>query len=363
MKVDGVYDKIYLTTQGRAVNMKRRNIGLVFLLILTLLLGGCQLPFGGNETPIILDDIPAYSGAAYISVNEGKPFFTEDEITDKSFESYSELDSLGRCNVAFACIGKDLMPPEDEEREGLGSVTPSGWEYNGKSNNNKYDTSLVENGFIYNRCHLIGFQLAGEQDNEKNLITGTRYLNIEGMLTFENMVAECVKKYDMHIMYRVTPIYSGNNLVADGVLMEGMSVEDNGEKLLFCVYAYNVQPGIYINYKNGTNCLAEDAPDIDETEGDGTNDSGESVEGGAEGEESGTDGSVESGGDTAEGDGSGDSSETVTGKYILNTSTKKFHKEDCRYATSMKEENREEYEGDKQSLIDDGYTACGTCKP
>ena len=321
--------------------MKTRRITAITLiaLILTLLLSGCGLT---PEPPIGPDEIPAYSGKAYVSINGGVPFFTEEEIKSRSFENYSELDPLGRCGVATACIGVDIMPPEDEERGSISSVTPSGWEYNGVSNNTDYGKELIDNGFLYNRCHLIGYQLAGENANDKNLITGTRYLNIEGMLPFENMVAAYVKDSENHVMYRVTPIYRGNNLVADGVLMEGLSVEDNGEELMFCIYAYNVQPGIYINYANGTNRLAgtADAPTEPETPSE---------------PETPTEPETPSEPETP--------TEPTAEKYILNTSTKKFHKETCRYASSIKEENREEFEGDKQELIDRGYEGCGTCKP
>lgn len=190
---------------------------------------------------------------AYIIINDGVPFFTDDEITTKSFETYGELDSLGRCTVCFACVGIDLMPTE--ARESISSVYPSGWKFNGKSNNNKYD--FVDGGYIYNRCHLIGFQLTGENANEHNLITGTRYLNIDGMLSFENMIADAVKENGLHVMYRVTPIYDENNLVAEGLLLEGYSVEDNGETVEFCVFSPNVQPGVEINYATGENWIAK----------------------------------------------------------------------------------------------------------
>ena len=190
---------------------------------------------------------------AYVIINDGVPFFTDDEITTKSFETYGELDSLGRCTVCFACVGIDLMPTDS--RESISSVYPTGWKLNGKSNNNKYD--FVDGGYIYNRCHLIGFQLTGENANERNLITGTRSLNIDGMLSFENMIADAVKEDGLHVMYRVTPIYIGDNLVAEGLLLEGYSVEDRGETIEFCVFSPNVQPGVEINYATGENRLAK----------------------------------------------------------------------------------------------------------
>lgn len=188
-----------------------------------------------------VEEIPEFTDVAYVAVNDNVPFFMPEEITDESFEYYSDLDELGRCGVTMACIGVDIMPTE--ERGEIGSVKPSGWQ------SVKYD--IVEGKYLYNRCHLIGFQLAGENANKKNLITGTRYLNIEGMLPFENLVADYVQETQNHVMYRVTPLFDGDDLVAHGVLMEGWSVEDEGEGVCFCVYAYNAQPGIVIDYATG----------------------------------------------------------------------------------------------------------------
>lgn len=193
------------------------------------------------------ETIPPFSGEAYVAINGNVPFFVEEEITTESYEYYSELDELGRCGVTEACIGIDIMPTED--RGDIGSVKPSGWQ------SVKYD--IVDGKYLYNRCHLIGFQLAGENANKKNLITGTRYLNIEGMLPFENMVADYVQETENHVMYRVTPIFEGDDLVAQGVVMEGWSVEDEGEGICFCVFAYNAQPGIAIDYATGESELAE----------------------------------------------------------------------------------------------------------
>ena len=190
--------------------------------------------------------IPEYSGEAYVVVNDNVPFFTEEDMTTASYESYSELDELGRCGVCVASVGIDIMPTDD--REGIGNVKPSGW------NQAKYP-GVVNGSYLYNRCHLIGFQLTGENDNDGNLITGTRYLNIDGMLAFENMVADYVKETENHVIYRVTPIFENDNLLASGVLMEAKSVEDDGEDILFCVYCYNVQPGIVINYEDGSSSL------------------------------------------------------------------------------------------------------------
>ena len=194
-----------------------------------------------------VEEIPPFSGEAYIAINGNVPFFLEEEYTTESYEYYSELDDLGRCGVTEACIGIDIMPTED--RGDIGSVKPSGW------HSVKYD--IVDGKYLYNRCHLIGFQLAGENANKKNLITGTRYLNIEGMLPFENMVADYVQETENHVLYRVTPIFEGDDLVAQGVVMEGWSVEDDGEGICFCVFAYNAQPGIAIDYATGESELME----------------------------------------------------------------------------------------------------------
>ena len=314
--------------------MKRKILSLIALVMVVVMsLTSCQLLDGlfGDDTTTVQnipnniyingEKIPDFTGKAYVNVNGGVPTFTAEEITTQSYEFYSELDSLGRCGVTHACIGKDLMPTED--REEIGSVTPSGWKYNGKSNNNKYDTNLVEGGYIYNRCHLIGFQLAGENANNKNLVTGTRYLNIEGMLPFENMIADYVKETNNHVMFRVTPIYDGDNLVPSGIHMEGYSVEDEGESISFNVYAYNVQPGIEINYATGENWLSGEAPEIEQTTTQDPN--------------------------------------NIT--YILNKNSMKFHEDGSACGNSVKESNRDTFTGNRQQLIDQGYSPCGTCKP
>lgn len=261
------------------------------------------------------EDVSEYSGNPYVVLNDNKPEFKDDEITDKSYEFYSELDSLGRCGYTMACVGKDLMPTE--ERGNISSVKPTGWI------NNKYDSELVDGGYIYNRCHLIGFQLTGENANKENLITGTRYMNVDGMLPFENMVADYVKETDNHVMYRVTPIFVGNNLLASGVQMEAYSVEDNGEGICFNVYVYNVQPGIAINYVTGDNWLSGETPPESESE----------------------------------------TEDTWDGKYVLNTSSKKIHKSSCANAATISEGNRQEHIGLLDDLLAQGYTACGSCKP
>ena len=257
--------------------------------------------------------VPKFSKDAFVALNGNTPTFADKEITSVSYELYSELDYLGRCGYAVACIGKDIMPTE--ERESISSVKPSGWV------NNKYDTELIDGGYVYNRCHLIGFQLTGENANKQNLITGTRYMNVEGMLPFENMVADYVKETGNHVMYRVTPIYDRSDLVCCGVQMEAFSVEDEGEGICFNVYAYNVQPGIVIDYATGDNWLYGSSSENQQSTQKGEN------------------------------------------EYILNTKTKKIHLPSCHGVSSMSEANKGSYRGDIQRLLEDGYTACGICKP
>ena len=196
-----------------------------------------------------MENIPPYDGTPYVVLNDNQPSVTEEDMTDVSYEFYSDLDELGRCGVTEACIGRDLMPTE--KRGDISSVKPTGWVQN------QYD--FVDGKSLWNRCHLIGFQLAGENANECNLLTGTRYLNVEGMLPFENLVADYVKETDNHVLYRVTPAFQGTELVARGVQMEAYSVEDSGDGVCFNVFCYNVQPGVEIDYATGDNWLAEEA--------------------------------------------------------------------------------------------------------
>lgn len=271
------------------------------LLSLTLLFGGCS-PDSSSESPsqtsdreasYNLESIPEYTGDPYVVINENVPFFTESDFTEEAFETYSDLDELGRCGAAFANVGKETMPTE--ERGQIGMIKPSGWQ------TVKYD--CVDGKYLYNRCHLIGYQLSAENANEKNLITGTRYLNVSGMLPFENMVADYIKNTGNHVLYRITPIYQDKNLVASGVLMEAQSVED--DTIRFCVYCYNVQPGIQIDYATGKSSLAagseeaSKAPDQEAT-------------------------------------------------YILNENSKKIHTPDCPSVQDTKPKNRKEYHGSLQ---------------
>ena len=225
---------------------KCKTILLPFLLMACMFLTACA---SETATPSFsLEDIPAFTGTPYVVLNDNQPDFSQSDMTTESFETYSPLDALGRCGVAYANIGQDLMPTE--KRGSIGQVKPSGWQ------TVKYDN--VDGKYLYNRCHLIGYQLTGENANVENLITGTRYLNVEGMLPFENMVADYVKETHAHVLYRVTPVFEENELVARGVRMEGWSVEDQGEGICFDVFAYNVQPGIEIDYATGESALSAD---------------------------------------------------------------------------------------------------------
>ena len=301
--------------------LKIKNI-FISLLVVLLLLTGCSQSNNNqtttNEEPyteqiqekISLENIPEYDGKhAYVEINGNVPFFTDEEksISD-TFEEYSPLDELGRCGEAFALVTPELMPTE--ERGSIGMIKPTGW------HTIRYD--FVDGKYLYNRCHLIGYQLTGENANELNLITGTRYLNIEGMLPFENMVADYVKETGNGVLYRSTPIFEGDNLLASGVLLEGYSVADNGESIMFNVYAYNVQPGVDIDYRTGDN--KESAPQ--------------------ESEPSDTD-----------------------KEYILNTNSKKFHDPDCSGVDDMSSKNKEDYYGSREELINMGYEPCSRCNP
>ena len=287
------------------------------------------------ESTIKLSDIEAFNGNdAYVVINDNQPDFGDFSSTE-SAEFYSELDKLGRCGTCVANIGTDLMPTE--KRGKIGSVKPSGWK------TVKYDG--IDGKYLYNRCHLIGYQLSGENANEKNLITGTRYLNVDGMLPFENMVADYVKESKNHVLYRVTPIYDGDNLVASGVQIEAKSIEDNGEGILFNVYCYNSQPGIVIDYSNGESYQEETASSSEESsevsEESQVEESSEAVES--------SESTVES------------SVASNEQEYVLNTNTKKFHKPSCRYVNEIKDENKLVKTATKESIEAEGYSPCKVC--
>ena len=234
---------------------KRKNLEKIISLVVLLILIGISTFFGkdiiNNDKEVNsnissyanISEIPEYNEKIYVEINNNKPYFKEEEYITNSFETYSELDSLGRCGVAYANISKETMPREGEERESISSITPTGWKQE------KYDGE-----YLYNRCHLIGYQLSSENANECNLITGTRYFNVEGMLPFENKVADYIEKNENnHVLYRVTPIFENDNLLAKGVEIEAYSVEDNGKGICFNVFVYNIQPGIDIDYRTGEN--------------------------------------------------------------------------------------------------------------
>lgn len=297
---------------------KFSRILMPLILILALTVTGCSLEDSGSSgamgatsqgAVVSLDEVPEYSGEPYVVINDNEPSFHDKDFTTESFEEYASLDNLGRCGTAFANIGKDLMPTE--KRGSIGSVKPSGWK------TVRYDN--VDGKYLYNRCHLIGFQLTAENANERNLITGTRYMNVDGMLPFENMVADYIKETGNHVLYRVTPIYDGKNLVASGVQMEAESVEDEGEGIKFNVYIYNNQPGIVIDYATG-----DSRKSSDESQKTG-------------------------------------SSEERT--FVLNTNTHKFHDPSCSSAKDTKASNKENYEGSRDDLIDQGYEPCQRCNP
>lgn len=297
-----------------------------------------DVPTGEGTSAFSLREIPAYSGTPYTEVNGNKPYFTEAELTTQSFETYSELDSLGRCGMAYANVGQDLMPTEP--RGEIGAVKPSGWHLV------KYDN--VDGKYLYNRCHLIAYMLAAENANPQNLITGTRYLNVQGMLPFETKVCDYVKNTGNHVLYRVTPIFDGDNLLADGVLMEAYSVEDAGEGICFCVFAYNVQPGIGIDYATGDNWA----------EGSGTYQSTvASVAEETPVPQPETDTAVQI---TPESSAPQESQQTT---YVLNTNTMKFHYPTCSSVDDMKEKNKQIYTGSREEVINMGYVPCKRCNP
>lgn len=308
-----------------------------------------------NNSYVSLDAIPAYNGKAYVAVNNNEPFFTDSDMTTTAFENYSDLDSLGRCGVAYANICRDIMPTE--ERGKIGMIKPSGW------HTVKYD--VIKDRYLYNRCHLIGYQLAGENANPKNLITGTRYLNVEGMLPFENLVADYVNNTGNHVLYRVTPMFSSSNIVANGVLIEAKSVEDNGGGILFNVYCYNVQPGVGINYENGDSWLDGTTPQEQSAQtGAAQNEGSQSSDGsqaGASAGDTGSSGSITgsaaSGSNTSPAENSvSDSSNSKTMVHITATG-KKYHRAGCR---TLKKSDTEVTLDEAKSM---GLSPCGICNP
>ena len=276
-----------------------------------------------------LSQIPNYTGNPYTIVNDNEPEFDESDFATEAFETYSDLDNLGRCGVAYANICKELMPTE--KRGKIGMIKPSGW------HTVKYP-EIIKDRYLYNRCHLIGFQLAGENANEKNLITGTRYLNVDGMLPFEDEIADYVNNTGNHVLYRVTPVFDGDNLIASGVQMEAESVEDSGEGVKFNVYCYNVQPGIGIDYATGDSWVDQKPV--------------------ANGESEDNDSIIVDSNDEAESNMTAEETE-----YVINTNTGKFHRSNCDSVTKMNAKNKKEFTGSREELISEGYEPCGNCKP
>ena len=291
-----------------------------------------------------VDEIPAYSGQAAIEINQNVPGFTESDYTTEAFEQYSPLDGLGRCGIAYACVGEEIMPTE--ERGAIGMVKPSGW------HTVKYD--FVDGKYLYNRCHLIAYMLSGENANTENLITGTRYMNTEGMLPYENQVADYVHDTGNHVLYRVTPLYEGDNLVASGVEIEASSVEDKGKSLSFHVYCYNVQPGVIIDYATGDSALAEDlaTENVQETAQE------TSVADGKQSSENAVAAVQEE--TSAEQDGGHAKEEQ---DYVLNKNTKKFHYPWCSSVDDIKKKNRKDFTGTREEVISQGYVPCKRCNP
>lgn len=285
-----------------------------------------------------LSNVPACSHSPYAKINNNIPSFSKSDLTTKSFETYSSLDSLGRCGVAYANVCKDTMPTE--KRGPIGSVKPSGW------HTVKYD--CVDGKYLYNRCHLIGYQLSAENANTKNLITGTRYLNVDGMLPFENMVADYIKETNNHVLYRVTPIFKGDNLVASGVHMEAESVEDHGDGVQFNVYCYNVQPGVKINYSTGNSS----------SKNTNASSSAKKSTTSSKTKTSNTDSNIKKTKSN-----STTSSKSTGETYILNTNTHKFHYPSCGDVGRIKNSNKQTYTGSRDKLISQGYTPCGHCDP
>lgn len=335
------------------MNKKVRTCaGLLILAVLIISLTGCQGTTNNNETgdsasagtsaisetasgnsdiappDISLSDIPEYRGEEYITVNDGIPFFEDDELTTQSYESYSELDSLGRVGTAVASVGTDLMPTE--ERGDISSIHPTGWVQN------FYD--FIESEALYNRGHLIAHQLTGENDNEKNLATMTRQANVT-MIPFENMVGDYIRETDDHVMYRVTPMFDGEDLLATGFLLEAKSVEDDGESVEFCVFVYNAEEGVTLDYATGDNWLAEaDSDDVNTEDSDTeASDSDDTNTGSTDADES-------------------NSSDDEVRTYILNTSSKRIHDPSCDGVSEMSERNKEEYTGTISELEAQGYT-------
>lgn len=376
--------------------MKKKNVFLCLLMALSLVcnLSVMSASAAVQKDKITLNNLPAYSGEAYVELNDNVPSFSKKDMTTKAFEKYSELDDLGRCGTAYANVCRETMPTE--ERGNIGMIKPSGW------HTVKYDN--VDGKYLYNRCHLIGYQLTGENASEQNLITGTRYMNVEGMLSFENMVADYVENTDNHVLYRVTPIFKGDNLLVSGVQMEAYSVEDKGKGVSFNVYCYNVQPGITIDYTNGDSKLSDGtiasitlnytqyALEVGQSKTLVAVTSPESAVKSVTWYSSNnkiatvskngkvtavTTGTVTITAKTTNGlkaickvtvkekSGTAVVNSTSSGSctYVLNTNTKKFHLPSCSSVKDMKDKNKQEVTCSRDEVIDMGYVPCKRCNP
>ncbi|WP_297181949.1 DNA/RNA non-specific endonuclease [uncultured Enorma sp.] len=272
---------------------------------------------GQLAEPVVFDlsQVPAYDGSPYAAINDNVPTIGEDDIPAQS-ESYAPLDELGRCGAAVAVVSPSTMPAEGEERGSIGMVKPTGW------HTVRYD-DLVDGRYLYNRCHLIGWQLTAENDNERNLVTGTRYMNTEGMLPFENEVVDYVDRTGGRVLLRVEPVFEGDELVCRGVHMETRSLDDGGLGVAFNVFCYNVQPGVGIDYATGES-WREEAP-------------------------------------TAQAPEAAPAAQEMT--YVLNTNTDKFHYPECDSVDRMSEENKQIVTATRDELIAQGYDPCGNCNP
>lgn len=275
---------------------------LMIAILFAILFGGYYIfnGYNGGQAASTLDEIPEFAGQPYTEINGGKAAFGADQVTSESFEEYGELDKLGRCTGALTCISEDTMPADGEVREDISQVHPSGW----------------VSGQGWERCHLVGWQLGAENANERNLITGTHYLNVTGMLPFENQVAEYIRETGNHVMYQVTPIYDGDNLVASGLVMMAYSVEDKGEGVNYNVYCFNAAPGLEIDYASGIALSGEDKSRQDEVR-----------------------------------------------HFVLNTSSMKFHYPSCYSVKDMAEHNKKHVKDSRADLIRKGYQPCGNCEP
>lgn len=318
-----------------------------------------------------LSDIPEYSGALCIDVNKGQPGFSADDAAHGSFMEFSELDFEGRCGTAAGLIGPETV--SNAERGDISQVHPSGWV--------QHRYSFVDHEMLYNRSHLIAHQLCGEDANERNLITGTRTMNAVGMTYYEDLVGNYVRRTNNHVLYRVTPLFAANDLVARGVQMEAESVEDGGQTIRFNVFVYNVEPGVKIDYVTGDNWESSEVPAV-KTKGETTTTRGTGTDAAlsqyaaskGEAGASGTSGSSDTSSSTqaapsgssdakTSGDSSSSASTAEQQKYILNKRSHKFHRPECDSVQSMSPSNKEEFTGLRQTLIDEGYTPCRSCNP